>query len=1035
MSETGLRVKLFGRFEAWRGDVPIPSHAWPQRKTHLLFKFLLSERGRFFTQDQLVDALFSDLDPEKAARSLRGRISELRKVLEPDLPRGTDSQFLMHAGLKGYCFSKDTPCSIDTELFEKELALAQRAEEAGRWSEALRGYEQAIAIYQGDYLAEDLYEEWTTAPRERWRELYLKALARLAECYARLRQFSRALGCCQRVLDQAPWHEGIHRQKMLYHYHAGEHTQALQTYQTCTEALKTHLTVQPSPETKKLYEQILKHEVPALPQVFPNNLPRPLTSFIGREREVAEVKSLLATVRLLTLTGVGGCGKTRLALRVAADLLKEYPDGVWWVEWAVLADPVLVPHAVAEALSVKEEPGQALMKSLSDFLRRKNLLLVLDNCEHLLDASAQLTHELLQASPELSILVTSRESLGLAGETVWPVPPLSMPEALSQLQPEILKQYEAVSLFVERARASQPGFRLTPETALSVAQVCQQLEGIPLAIELAAARAKVLSVEQIAARLDDRFRLLTGGSRVVLPRQQTLQATMDWSFQLLSEPERIVLRRLSVFVGGFTLEAAEDVCADEAPTLPSPARAGEGSRTAAPLSCPSGGEVAAGRSGGQTRGLNPLSIEAHAVLDLLTQLVEKSLVIVQPGAQARYRLLETVRQYSSGKLQQSGEESLLRERHLDWFLTLAEQAEPELQGPKQAERLKQLAMDYDNLRAALRWSLAAVGREAGLRLAGALWPFWFVRGYWSEGRQWLERALTQSAGASAVVKAKALSAVGMVTMSQCDFPRARVYYEEVLALQRQLGDQKGIAASLHSLGLVAWQQGNNAAARLLLEESLKIRQELEDQQGLATSLNALGVVAYAEGNYALAGIFFEQALEKFRIVGEKRYVGITLHNLGNVAMQQSDYEKARSLHEQSLVIRQELGDKWGIAYTLLSLGTTAGRQGEYETSHSLIKESLVTRHELGDKRGVALCLEEFAVLAKAQERWERVARLCAASQTLRQSIGAPLVSADRDNHDRMVAAARVGLGEAAFAAVWAEGRAMTLEQAIVYALQ
>jgi predicted ATPase/class 3 adenylate cyclase len=421
-------------------------------------------------------------------------------------------------------------------------------------------------------------------------------------------------------------------------------------------------------------------------ETLPNNLPVQLTSFIGLEGEIDEVKQLLATTRLLTMTGAGGCGKTRLALQVAAVVLEDFAEGVWLVELATLSDPTLLFQAVASALNIREQPGRSLQATIIDYLSPKQLLLVLDNCEHLVAACARLAETLLRACPHLRILATSREALGIAGETIRPVPSLSVPDPRRQPTVETLRRSEATRLFIERAIAGLPTFSPTTRNAEPITQVCQRLDGIPLAIELAAARVKVLSVEQIASRLDDRFRLLTGGSRTGLPRHQTLRATMDWSYELLSEAERVLLRRLAVFAGGFTLETAEAVCTG-------------------------------------------MDAETSAVLDLLTHLVDKSLVIMEErGGTSRYRLLDTVRQYGRNKLLESGEDPRVRRRHRDWYLQLAEAAEPELHGPDQRLWLDRMEMEHDNLRTALDWSkVDEDGSEAGLRLAGALWWFWYVR--------------------------------------------------------------------------------------------------------------------------------------------------------------------------------------------------------------------------------------------------------------------------------------------------------------------
>ncbi len=484
---------------------------------------------------------------------------------------------------------------------------------------------------------------------------------------------------------------------------------------------------------------------PALPAEFPRplsldaratNLPRPLTSFVGRVHESAEVKRLLPTTCLLTLTGSGGSGKTRLALQVAADVLGEYADGVWLVELAAVPGPALVPQTVASALGVREVPGRPLQATLLEYLGHRTLLVVLDNCEHLIEASAHLVQTLLEACPGLRILATSREPLGVPGEVAWRVPSLSLPDPRRLPSVDDLGACEAVRLFVERAAAVHPAFRLTPQNAPAVATVVRRLDGIPLAVELAAARVPALTVAQIAERLDDRFRLLTGGRRTALPRQQTLRATMDWSYQLLPERERVLLRRLAVFAGGWTLGAVEAVC---------------------------GGD----------------GIEGLAVFDLLTQLVFKSLVIMdEQVGDVRYRLLETVRQYGRDRLLESEETVPVRGRHLVWYRDLAEQAETELMGAGQAAWLDRLEAEHANIRAALEWATGGREVEVGLRLAGAVWRFWFVRGYFAEGRARLQALLAKGAEVPPAVRAKALKAAGnLAVFCQGDYASGRLFYE------------------------------------------------------------------------------------------------------------------------------------------------------------------------------------------------------------------------------------------------------------------
>ena len=685
--------------------------------------------------------------------------------------------------------------------------------------------------------------------------------------------------------------------------------------------------------------------------VRPNNLPIQLTSFIGREREIAEVKRLLGAARLVTLTGAGGAGKTRLALQVAADVLDGYRDGAWFAEVAPLADPGLVPKTVAAALSMPEQPGREMLETLVDALRHKTLLLVLDNCEHLLTACADLAVALLRACSQVRLLATSRERLGVPGERLWRVPSLSRPDVRHLPPAKDFVQYDAVRLFVDRTVAAARSFTVTGENAPAVAQVCQRLDGIPLAIELAAARMKVLSVKQIAARLDDRFRLLTGDSRTVLPRHQTLGAAIGWSYNLLSETERMTLRRLSVFAGGWTLEAAEAVCS------------GDG-------------------------------VEASDTLDLLTQLVDKSLVIAEIlDSGARYRFLETIRQYGWDRLVESREEAVTRTRHRDWYLDLAERTEPKLRGPEQEVWFNRLETEHDNLRAALEWSADEDNTNVLLRLAIALSDFWDWCGHFSEGRRWLESALSRDKGESAAIRIKALNKAADLAVIQGDFERSARFCEELLARSRALGDKSGIASALYIVGGVAARQGDYERARALLLESLALFQEIKD-------------------NYE---------------------TGVVLNSLGALARRQQDYEAAQAFFQDSLVLRRDVGNTAGIALTTGSLGWVALLRGEHKRATALLNEALMLAARLKSKRTIAWCLAGLSGAASAEGQPERAARLSGAAESLLNTIGVHEIP-DRAAYERHSAVAREALGAAGFASMQAEGQAMTLEQAIEYAL-
>jgi predicted ATPase/class 3 adenylate cyclase len=707
-------------------------------------------------------------------------------------------------------------------------------------------------------------------------------------------------------------------------------------------------------------EHLFQVEHPDLPaefpplkslSVLPNNLPIQLTSFVGRDREIAEVKGLLPSTRLLTLTGAGGAGKTRLGLQVATEVLDSFPDGVWVVELAALADPALVPQALASVLSVSEHPGRPLTETLVGALRHKSMLIVLDNCEHLQSACVQFVNALLLGCHHVHVLVTSRIALGIPGETLWRVPSLSVPDPGHPPAPADLQQYEAVRLFVERARASQRQFALTVGNAPAVAQVCRELDGIPLALELAAARTRVLTVDQIATRLSDRFQLLTGGSSVVVPHQQTLRAAMDWSYDLLSEKERTLLRRLSVFAGGCTLEAAESVCADG----------------------------------------DPGNAE---VLDLLTQLVDKSLVQVEVRAgEARYSLLETVRQYGRHRLEEAGDAPGARRRHLDWYLTLAERAVPEMTGPNQLAWLERLEQNHDNLRAALEWSLAGADTAPALRLAAALHGFWDIHNHFAEGRAWLDRVLSMTGAVAPAPRAKALVAAAHLAHRQGDYTHVTAWCDEALALAEQTADKSGSAEALHYLAHAAEATGNFVKAGELLEHAVALHRAGASTWKLARTMNCLANTARAGGEYPRATALYEEALTLLRAHGEQDQSGQTLHNL---------------------------------SYAVL-------RQGDHERSRALFRQALTAAEERGNRRMVLKCLAGLAAAsAEANPRW--AAKLFGAAEALLTAAHYSLEIHNRRDIDDYAAVARGRLGEDAFKAAWAEGAAMTLEQAVAYCL-
>ena len=646
-------------------------------------------------------------------------------------------------------------------------------------------------------------------------------------------------------------------------------------------------------------------------EVLPNNLPAQVTSFIGRASEMAEVKRLLGTTRLLTLTGPGGTGKTRLSLQVAADVLESYAHGVWLVELATVSDGSLIGETIAAAMDIREEAGRPPLDTLINALRGWRLLLVLDNCEHLIAAVADIAGTLLRRCPELRILASSREPLSIAGETIWPVPTLDVPEFVRGEETPPTASFanlEAVQLFVERAAAVRPGFKLTPENALTVARLCWRLDGIALAIELAAARVKLLTPAQILARLDDRFRLLSSGSRNAEPRQQTLGALIDWSYDLLSEPERALLRRLAVFVGGRTLEMAEEVCS------------GEG-------------------------------VERSEVFDLLSSLTDKSLLTVEtaPDGETRYTMLESVWDYADEKLAQTGETARYRERHLDFFTRFAEEADAPLVGPEQTEWLEKVSAQHLNLRFALRWSVEAPGGvERGLRLMSALERYWEVRSYLAEGReQYAELFAKLDDSVSRAVCANAYLCAGHLAWCQDRDDEALGYYRKSMELCERLGLRLEIGTLHAFMGFAERNQGHNDAARAHFEQAQAIGREVGSDRVAITALSGLGSIAADDGDLDTARRWKLECLEVCRRNGDKWLVGIISWSLAKVAITQRDHATAREFLGTSITLSRELGNKWSIPYALESFADIAANEGDAVRATRLYGAASVLRDGLG----------------------------------------------------------------------------------------
>ena len=731
-------------------------------------------------------------------------------------------------------------------------------------------------------------------------------------------------------------------------------------------------------------------------QSYPNNLPLALSRFIGREQAIDDVKRALWTTRLLTLIGPGGCGKTRLALQVAGQLLDAFQDGVWFVELAPISDAALIPRTIMSALDMPEQTGRTPTDTLIDRLRSRELLLVLDNCEHIIDGCASLVLTLLQHCPDLRILATSREAFNLTGEIAWTVPRLSTIDPHTMANAAALQTSEAARLFLDRASSAQTDFAASDRTAPAIAQICYRLDGLPLAIELAAARVRALAVDQIAARLDDRFSLLSFGDRTAPARHQTLRAMIDWSYGLLDRAEKTLFRRLAVFSGGWTLDAAETICADDDLATPD-------------------------------------------VLAVLARLVDKSLVIADKSSSiARYHFLETIRQYALEKLVEAAEVDRLRDRHLSYFIGWAEAAQPMLDTSDQLRCLEQYEADHDNLRAALDWSRTAprLARDS-LRLATACGRFWRLHSYFSEGRQRLATALApRGAQDRTATRADALNYLAHLMYLQSDYPAMRPVAEEALSIWRQLGaaGRSGAAYTLYLLGELATEEGEYGRAPDMFAEAMQLYRELEDVSGIGEIHMQLGWAAMRVGDYPAAVDHLEKFLTLARQTGDPTLLSFAFSGLGEAAVRQGQVERAASLLEQGLTLHRERGDKWGTGTVLGTLGWVALRRRDFNRMRDWLSESISLRTETGDRGGLAWCLEKLAEAAHLQGRSEIAVEVFGAAAVLRAPIGSVIDPADQSEYGRLIAELRSTLGADAFATSWVKGEVASLNDIIAAAL-
>ena len=1072
-----MEFRILGVLEVVDGGRPVEVGA---AKLRALLAELVLHANQIVSRERLMEVVWGDTPPATGTTTLNTYVSHLRAALEPARAPRSPARVLLTRD-PGYLLAID-PAQVDAMRFESLAAEGRRALSAGDAATAAVKLREGLGLWRGAALADFLYEAFAQPEATRLEELRLTSLEARVDADLALGRHHDLVSELRRLVDEHPLRERLWAQLMLALYRCGRQSEALRAYGELRRVLADELGIDPSPALRQLEDDVLQQQrgldlavgaspipepVPRQPHATPTNLPRTLTSFVGREDDIVQLTRLCSDARLVTLFGTGGVGKSRLALEVAAGLLEAHPDGVFLVELAPMRDAGGLYQHVLAALGVSEDDRSSPAETLVSHVAHQRILLLIDNCEHLVDACAALVEDLLGAGPGVRILATSRELLRIPLETAWRVPSLSSPPPDAGVQE--LEGSEAARLFLDRARTASPGLALSDAEARHVARICQRLDGIPLAIELAATRTRLLSVSEIAERLDDRFGLLSAGSRTGPDRHQTLRAAVEWSYDNLTVAERRLFDCLSVFSGGFTLEAAESVC------------------------------------GGH-------DVHGSSVLETLAGLCDKSMVVAERGAgRGRFRMLETLREYGAERLGRSDRREAAHDAHLAWVASMATHTESELEGTGQSEGLHRLAVEHDNLRTALGWAAGSPERSDLLSLAASLGRFWEVRGHLSEGRRWLECALGSAPTASPALRAKAHQWAGVLAQRQGDHEAARDNYQAALALSRDGNDRRGTASALHSLGNLEGLEGRLRAAMGLYEESLRIGRDLDDRRIIAASLTNLGWMAQTLGEFTPARRFTEEAVSTWQDLGDRQGLAQALTALAYLALLQGDHPRMRSWCAQALDIQQELGDRYGAAWSSTYLGWASQNEGDLGAARQLHRDVLVVRRELGDRYGEAWSLshlgdveraagdaekarrllnESLAIaralgdtyciswsllrlgklargqddtsgaadlfregLAFAGRHGDRVAaaecmeglagtvthlpgeldlagQLLGTAHAVREAAGAPVPAADLPRYDLDVKRVREGLGEKAFAAAWEAGRAAKIEDVV-----
>lgn len=962
----------------------VPIRTLRSRTSYWLLALLALRLGHEVSRDWLAATLWPESAPELALYNLRRCLSDVKDAL------GSEAALV------------EAPSRRTLRLASQgtEVDVARFAEFVQRGCEG--DLERAVILHAAPLL-EGCPEEWAIPERVACEQALLGALDRLAALARERGDTGGEVRWLRRCVAADPLREECQRALMEALAARGDIAGVRMVYDTLRRVLRSELNLAPSRETETLYSRLLQQAASPSALASPmaqarpltRRLPAPLTPLIGREQDVETLVKWLRVDRLVTLTGTGGVGKTRLSISVAEAAEGRFEDGVWFVELAAITDPALVTQTVAEALGIREQSDCAPRQVLQQALRHRDLLLVLDNCEHLLDSCALLTHNLLEHCPAVRILVTSRQPLAITGERTYRVPSLSLPtncDSSPDRSLASLLSHSAVELFVERASRVRAGFQLTNQNAAVVCTICRLLDGIPLALELAAARTRTDSVGEIAENLHDRFRILIHGSRTALARQQTLRALVDWSYDLLQRDEQAILERASVFAGGWTTEAAETVCSDE-------------------------------------------SLEPARVREILVGLVDRSLVVVEErDGRARFRMLETIRLYASERLQEVGQLGAVRARHREYFVRLAEEAAPHVEGPDEVRWLARLDEEHDNFRAALSGSVPGSCGATSLRLCCALNRYWIIRGHWREGFASVEAALCEPDSFCHPQRSKGLRAAGSLAVYLGEYATAQARFAAALKVARERRSDDDAALALQSMGYLARTRGDYDASRRALDESRKLLTEIGEARLAASASLQLGYLEFDQGRDQEAQDHYARALACFQDAGERRGVANTLIAMGSVARNRGDLAAARRLYCEGLEIFEETGDPRGVAWSLVPLGYVDVAEKKGVVAQRNLRDGLRLFARLGDRDGIAYALEGLAAAAALCGQVTRACHLWGAAEALREAVGAPLPLNERASCGRRIAAARAVADLDEFDEAWREGRGLALEHAIDLAL-